>query len=187
MSLAALTTLAAARDSGRPTKQDVGKAAAPDKAGEQASLTDILVTQVPTELVAPYTAVTAAIVGTVAKAAKATPNPDQLAGWRWLVFAILIVATAVLVWEGKRRKAPQDDRFPLLEVTGAVTAATGWAFALPGSPLIPYLHGAAQILTPLVVAFAAVAATAMTASGLQEQRGGAPKPETAGDHPVPST
>jgi hypothetical protein len=177
MSIGALTTLAAARDSGRPTKQDVGKARAPDKAKEQASLTDILVTQVPTELVAPYTAVTAVIVGAVAKPSKAVPNPDQLPSWRWLAFAILIVATVVLVWEGKRRKTQNGPGpFPWLEVTGAVMAATGWAFTLPGSPLIPYLHGTAQVLTPLVVAFAAVAATAMTASALQEQRGGPPKP-----------
>jgi hypothetical protein len=67
MSIGALTTLAAVRDNGRPTKQDVGKAAAPDMAEEQASLTDVRVTPVPTELVAPYTAVTAAIVGAVAR------------------------------------------------------------------------------------------------------------------------
>src|SRR5215467_8965378 len=116
MSLGALTTLAAARDKRVPTKQDVGKATT-DKAEEPASLTDILVTQVPTELVAPYTAVTAAIVGAVAKPTKVVPNPDQLANWRWLTFAILIVATVVLIWEGKRRKS-QDARFPVLEVAG---------------------------------------------------------------------
>ena len=67
MSLGAFTTLAAVRDERPPTKQDVGKSIAPGKAPEAASLTDILVTQVPTELVAPYTAVTAAIVGAVAR------------------------------------------------------------------------------------------------------------------------
>jgi hypothetical protein len=165
-----MTTLAATRDAGAPTKQDVGKSTS-DKAEEPASLTDILVTQVPTELVAPYTAVTAAIVGAVGTPSKAVPNPDQLAIWRWLAFAILIVATVILIWEGKRRKSQaQGNPFPLLEVTGAVVAATGWAFALPGSPLIPYLHGTSQVLTPLIVAFAAVAATAMTASALQAPR-----------------
>jgi hypothetical protein len=168
MSLGALTTLAAARDTRSPTKQDVGKSTR-DKAEEPASLTDVLVTQVPTELVAPYTAVTAAIVGAVAKPSKAVPNPDQLANWRWAAFAILIVATVILVWEGKRRKSASG-AFPWLEATGAVMAATGWAFALPGSPLIPYLRGASQILMPLIIAFAAVAATAMTASALQAPR-----------------
>jgi hypothetical protein len=169
MSIGALTSLAAVRDTGSPTKQDLGKSTAPGKATEPASLTDILVSQVPTELVAPYTAVTAAIVGAVGKPSKAVPNPDQLADWRWLVFGILIVATAVLVWEGKNRKA-SGGAFPLLEITGAVIAATGWAFALPGSPLTPYLHGVALTLTPLVVAFAAIAAAAFTASALQAPR-----------------
>lgn len=168
MSLGALTSLAAVRDTRAPTKQDVGKSTG-DKGGESASLTDILVSQVPTELVAPYTAVTAAIVGAVAKPSKAAPNPDQLTNWRWLAFAILVIATAVLVWEGKRRKSEHSD-FPLLEITGAVTAATGWAFALPGSPLIPYLHGVSQTLTPVTVAFGAVAAASFTASALQAPR-----------------
>jgi hypothetical protein len=167
MSLGALTTLAAVRDKRAPLKQDVGKAAS-DKAGEPASLTDILVSQVPTELVAPYTAIAAAIVGAVAKPTRAVPNPDQLATWCWLAFAILIMATVVLIWEGKRRKSP-DTRFPLLEEAGGVAAATGWAFALPGSPLIPYLHGTSQILAPLIVAFAAVAVTAMTASACKHR------------------
>ena len=173
MSIGAMTTLAACRDVGTPTKQDVGKSPS-GTAGEPASLTDILVTQVPTELIAPYTAVTAAIVGAVAAPSKAAPNPDQLASWRWLAFAILIVATVILIWEGKRRKSQaQGNPFPLLEVTGTVIAATGWAFALPGSPLIPYLHGTSQVLAPLIVAFAAVAATAVTASAMQAPRASA--------------
>ena len=179
MSLGALTSLAAVRDTRAPTKQDVGKSTtAPGTAAEPASLTDILVSQVPTELVAPYTAVTAAIVGAVAKPSTAVPNPDQLTAWRWLAFAILIIATAALVWEGKNRKAP-GGAFPLLEITGAVIAATGWAFALPGSPLTPYLHGVALTLTPLLVAFGAVAAAAFTASALQAPRKSA-KPPGAG-------
>jgi MFS family permease len=188
MSIGAMTTLAAARDAGKPTKQDVGKSTS-GEAEEPASLTDILVTQVPTELVAPYTAVTAAIVGAVGTPSKAVPNPDQLAGWRWLAFAILIVATVILIWEGKRRKSQaQDNPFPLLEVTGAVVAATGWAFALPGSPLIPYLHGTSQVLAPLIIAFAAVAATAMTASALQAPRDSAKaNTESGGSGPIKRT
>jgi len=169
MSIGALTSLAAVRDKRQPMKQDVGKST-PSQADAPASLTDILASQVPTELVAPYTAVTAAIVGAVGKPSKAVPNPDQLAGWRWLAFGILIVATVVLIWEGKRRKAAGGP-FPLLEVTGAVIAATGWAFALPGSPLIPYLNGSSQTLAPLIVAFAAVVATAVTAGALLAPRG----------------
>lgn len=170
MSIAALTTVAAARDLRTPRKQDAGKTKH-DAEPAPASLSDLLVTQVPTELVAPYTAVTAAIVGLVAKPTSQNPHPDQLTTWRWIVFAILLAGTFALVWEGKRRKA-DGGPFPLLEVTGALIAATGWAFALPASPLSPYLHGtAAQTATPLSIAFAAIVASSVTAGALQGQRG----------------
>jgi hypothetical protein len=186
MSLGALTTLAAVRDTRPPQKQDVGKQDAGKPEGQQqASLTDILVTQVPTELVAPYTAVTAAIVGAVGSPPNPLTQPDQLAGWRWLVFAILIVATVVLTWEGKRRKAGGGD-FPLLEITGAVITATGWAFTLPGSPLDPYLHGSSKVIVPLIVAFAAIAAASMTASALQAPRNSAATPAASAAAATPA-
>jgi hypothetical protein len=171
MSIASLTSLAAARNARAPTKHDVGKAVAAEPAAN-ASLVDVLVSQVPTELVAPYTAVMAAIVGVVAKPSKTRPNPDQLVAWRWVTFAILVVGTVGLVWEGARRKSTGPKRFPLLEITGALGAAIGWAFVFPDSALSPYLHSkAAHTITPLLVAFAAVVFTAITASALRNQRG----------------
>jgi hypothetical protein len=139
------------------------------------------VSQVPTELVAPYTAVTAGLVGAIAKASTGNHHPDQLTGWRWLAFAILLLGTFGLTWEGKRRKAAPGGAFPLLEITGALIAAVGWAFALPASPLSPYLHStAAQTATPLVLAFAAIVAASITASALQSPRNSAQaSPDTA--------
>ena len=46
MSIGALTSLAAVRDKRQPMKQDVGMST-PSQADESASLTDILVSQVP--------------------------------------------------------------------------------------------------------------------------------------------
>ena len=169
MSISALTTVGAVRDVRQPRKQDAGKAAV-DAPPAPATLTDLLVTQVPTELVAPYTAVMAGIVGLVAKPTAQKPSPDQLTTWRWIAFGILLVGTFFLVWEGKRRKAGGGP-FPLLEVTAALGAAVGWAFALPASPLLPYLHGrVADVATPLLIAFGAVVFTAVTASALQSER-----------------
>lgn len=172
MSIAALTTIAAVRDYAAPVKQDAGKAKH-DSSPVPASLTDMLVTQVPTELVAPYTAVTAGLVGAIAKATAHNPHPDQLTTWRWIAFAVLVIGTAGLTWEGKVRKA-SGGPFPLLEITGALIAAVGWAFALPASPLSPYLHGtAAQTATPLLVAFGAIVASSLTAGALQSPRNSA--------------
>jgi len=169
MSIASLTTVAAARDVGVPEKQDTGKATRSTE-GAPASMTDLLITQVPTELVAPYTAVTAGLVGAIAKVTSSNPHPDQLTAWRWIAFVILIVGIVGLTSEGKRRKSPGGP-FPLLEVTGALIAGIGWAFALPASPLSPYLHGtAAQTATPLLVAFAAIVASSLTAGALQSPR-----------------
>jgi hypothetical protein len=171
MSLAALTSLAAIRDSRSPTKKDVGKSTSTDPADaeEPASLADMLVSQVPTELVAPYTAVTAAIVGAVDEPTEKNPSPDQLASWRWLVFAILMISIVALVWEGKRRKS-KGGKFPLLEIVAALVVGAGWAFALPGSPLIPYLNGKSAILTPIVIAFGAVCLSSVIASNLRAPR-----------------
>lgn len=169
MSIASLTTVAAAREVRKPRKQDAGKARH-DKPPVPASMTDLLVSQVPTELVAPYTAVTAGLVGAITKATKRNPHPDQLTSWRWAAFAILIVGIVGLTWEGKRRKA-SGGAFPLLEVTGALIAGIGWALALPASPLSPYLHGtAAHIATPLLIAFGAIVASSVTAAALQSPR-----------------
>jgi peptidoglycan/LPS O-acetylase OafA/YrhL len=132
-------------------------------------------------LVAPYTAVTAGLVGLVAKVTSSNPHPDQHTAWRWAAFAILIVGIIGLTWEGKRRKSGGGP-FPLLEITGALIAGTGWAFALPGSPLTPYLHGTtAQTAMPLLIAFGAIVASALTANALQSPRNSAPPPAEQGE------
>jgi hypothetical protein len=173
MSISALTTLAAAREERAPTKGDVSKAKhGTSKAGEAASTQDVLAAQVPTELVAPYTAITAAIVGLVTKPSAKNPHPDQLATWRWAAFALLVVGIIGFVYSGKRSKsAPENQAFPALAVTGALVSGVGWAFALPGGPLTPYLHSkAALTLTPILIAFAAIIAATLTAGNLKNPK-----------------
>jgi hypothetical protein len=185
MSISSLTTVAAVRDVRQPQKQDAGKGK-PAEPAVPASMTDLLVTQVPTELVAPYTAVTAGLVGLVAKVTSSNSHPDQHTAWRWAAFAILIVGIIGLTWEGKRRKSGGGP-FPLLEITGALIAGIGWAFALPGSPLTPYLHGTtAQTAMPLLIAFGAIVGSALTANALQGARNSAPPadPPAGGVHPA---
>ena len=154
MSVASLTTLSAVRERRSPTKRDVGKAT--DEADEEKpSASDLLVTVIPTELVAPYTALTAAIVGAIDKPTAKAPDPDQFELWRWLAFVVLVLTTAVVVRGGAKKKGVT--REPKLEVAVATIAAAGWASALPESPLIPYLDDKTEIFVPLFAALVAIA------------------------------
>jgi hypothetical protein len=77
MSVSALTTLATVRAERRPTKRDLGMTTPEDPQGAtRASLTDLLVTAIPTELVAPYTALTGVIIELIDTPTAASPNPD---------------------------------------------------------------------------------------------------------------
>jgi hypothetical protein len=168
MSLSALTTLAAIRETSaigvKPTKADLGQVPVGHaSAGQDASVADALAKQLPTELIAPYTALTAAIVGAVAKPTKSNPNPDQLSDWRWAAFAVLIASVILLVWFGKRQKT-NTWTFPVAAVIAGVVSAVLWAFLMPGSPLVPYLDKTANTLVPLFVAVGGVVVAAGTAS-----------------------
>jgi hypothetical protein len=168
MSVSSLTTIAAFRETAaagaQPRKQDIGQVAAGHAtADHKAGVTDVLAKQIPTELIAPYTALTAAIVGAVAKPTTASPNPDQLAGWRWAAFAVLIASVILLVWFGKRQKTGTWD-FPVAAVCAGVVSAVLWAFLMPGSPLVPYLSETANTLVPLFVAVGGTVVAAGTAT-----------------------
>jgi hypothetical protein len=170
MSASSLTTLAAVRDSGVPKKGDLGKAANEAKKDEKAGITDILVSFVPTEFVAPYTLVVTAIVGAIAKPTRKNLHPDQLEGWRWCAFAVIVAAVGVWVWLDKRRKAG-GGRFPLLEVGAGMIATAGWALAMPGNPLDPHLNGNEKQFVPIVIGFVAVVIEILLAKAAQKPRG----------------
>jgi hypothetical protein len=185
VSVSSLTTIAAAREAhpGTPPKKaEIGKVPAhhPD-AGQDASVTDVLAKQLPTELVAPYTALTAAIVAAVAKPTRANPHPDQLVGWRWAAFAILIASVVLLVWFGTQQKSPEHAwTFPVAAVLAGVVAAAVWACMMPGSPISPYLHSEhAKVLVPLFIAVGGVVAAALSASILVSAKSLTPTTSTA--------
>jgi hypothetical protein len=186
MSVSSLTTMAAVRDAEarkpeprKLKKGEIGKVPSSHaKANDPAGITDVLAKQIPTELIAPYTALTAAIVGAVAKPTKEHPHPDQLAGWRWAAFVLLIASVIVMVWVGKQQKSGTWT-FPAIAVTAGVLVAVAWAFLTPGSPLIPYLHGKnATTLVPLFVAVIGTVVAAFTGALLTTKPRGRPAPPT---------
>jgi hypothetical protein len=172
MSVSSLTTIAAVREAHRgkpPTKGEIGKVPAHHAdAGQSAGISDVLAKQLPTEVVAPYTALTAAIVAAIAKPTPKNPHPDQLIYWRWAAFAVLIASVVLLVWFGKQQKSSTHSwRFPIAAVVSGVVAAAVWACMMPGSPIGPYLHSEhAQVLVPLFIAVGGVVVAALSASVL---------------------
>lgn len=169
MSISSLTSIAAVRDQAKPTKGHIGKQSTKDDdAASPASRWNMLVSSIPTELVAPYTALTAAIVASVAKATRANPHPDHYERWRWGALALLALGTAGMVWVGALRKG-STRKVPLLEIATSVVAAIGWALALPNSPLTPHLAKGERTFVPLFIAFAAGIVALLLAGGLKQQ------------------
>ena len=123
MSISSLTTIATVREAAsrsetpqRPTKGQIGKVpTGHTDADQHAGITDVLAKQIPTELIAPYTALTAALVGAVSKPTTKNPHPDQLAGWRWAAFVLLVASVILVVWQERRRsRVPGTSRLSLL-------------------------------------------------------------------------
>jgi hypothetical protein len=172
MSISTLTTLAAVRDDRAPRRADVGKTKPEDPhADERASIANLLVTAVPTELVAPYTALTAVIVGLIDAPTPAAPDPGQFEALRWIVFALLLVGTGGAIYRGaaKKRGPGSGSRLPAAELAAGLVAAAGWGLALPESPLIPYFDEDGRVIAPLVAGFAAVAILVAVGSKLKER------------------
>jgi hypothetical protein len=172
VSVSSLTTIAAVREVAaeaaqprKPKKGQIGKVPPGHKdADANAGITDVLAKQIPTELIAPYTALTAALVGAVARPTKKNPHPDQLAGWRWAAFVLLVLSVIAMVWAGKVQKTGSW-KFPVVAVAAGVVTSVAWAFLMPGSPLVPYLHSKhATTLVPLFVAVGGTVVAAVTAA-----------------------
>jgi hypothetical protein len=148
MSISTLTTLGAARDEGDPKKSDTGKA--PEGSDAKARITDALVSSIPTEVVAAYTAAVTLVVGFI-DPAKGKHFPDQFKVLRWWMFAALILVTAVSIYFSFRAKSQK--RQPLAEVVAGVLAAAIWGLSLPESPLAPTLHGDNKAIAPALIIF----------------------------------
>lgn len=166
MSIGSLTGVALARNSaGKTTKADSGELPkdAPD-AQETASISALLAKQVPTGMVASYTAVTAAIVEIVALEPSST---DLMLPYRWAAFAVLVLGSLVLTYVSYRAKATRSARFPIAELVGVGTAAAGWGLVIPDSPLLAGADGRSGLALVAVVGFLATVVSTIVAKRLQ--------------------
>lgn len=163
MSVQGLAMLAVARDAGQPktakrkavhlaTQDSVDTGRAP---ATLATTGDALVAAIPTEPLALYTGLTAAIT---ALFATDVARSEQYLPLRWTIFAVSIVVVAVWVvgdYYSQRVKPAKDKavrRIPVPEVltSGAFAA---WALVMPGSPLRSEVSGTTATVVTLCITF----------------------------------
>jgi hypothetical protein len=169
MSIGTLTTLGAARDTGDPKKSDVGRAL--EGTDQKARITDVLVSSIPTEVVAAYTAAVALVVGFI-DPAKQRHFPDQFKTLRWGMFGALVGITAISVYCSFRSKSTA--RLPVPEVAAAVLSAAIWGLSLPDSPLNPSLHGDNKAIVPALIILGAGTVLVAVSSVLVKKSTAAP-------------
>jgi len=174
MSSSSLTTLAVARDFRAPTKRDIGKAAPEQqkKPGEQEpppekppSIPDLLVTLLPTGIVAGYSAVITVVVGILPDPTPSQTDPPEHLLSRFVLLGAMVLFVAGWTWQDYRTKAaetrdpakPEPPRTPWPEIVGASVIAAGWGLATPGSPLADAVNaGYSEVFWPLLAGFFAI-------------------------------
>jgi hypothetical protein len=168
MSIRTLTALAVARDKARPGTPaggGVGEAAVtqpdgtargrvagapPEKGGTPQQFVDVLVTAIPTEPLAAYTALLALVVATLDGA----PLPHDTRAYlplRWWIYGAFLAVIVAAVWLGYYRatrgpsglRPSNRRRIPLPELASALIAGASWGLVMPGGPLNAQLSDAA--------------------------------------------
>jgi hypothetical protein len=172
MSIRGVATLAHVRNSpGDVKRSEVGKATGSEGA-KDATLPDILVTLVPTGLVAPYTLAITAIAGIVDKATRKHPHPNQYVGLRWGIFAALVVLTIGFVLATYYSKHPRPERFPWLELAAVTLAAAAWGLATPESALFVAVTGNLKAVLPVLIGAGGAGILAVLSQVLRKPAGG---------------
>lgn len=199
MSTAGLVRAALARDEGDLTRSDVGRGNPSSLGGndsEGATVPDLLVTMLPTGIVAGYTAFTS----TLLVAIEASNAESEYLPARWFGFVLMVALVLIvthLAYRGARHKLPpnirsSDRRVTWAELVGATSAAVGWGLTIPGSPLIDAVpRGFYQFFWPGIVGFATVGIAMASATRMQTKvesrfkKRASPEGETDDTPPLP--
>ena len=122
----------------------------------------VIMTYLPTEIVALYTSVSTAI--------DREGNASTAFSAHWLAFYICLLMTPATVWlmyAGRVRLADRPlplswRRWPIWEMTASTLAFAAWAYSMPGSPFegLPgfYSRGVAAVVLPTTATFIALLA-----------------------------
>ena len=179
MSIRSLAALAVARDKASPGKMvggGAGEAAIvqpdgtargrragtpPEQGGVPQQFVDVLISAIPTEPLAAYTALVSAT-----EAALSAPDARNYLPFRWWSYGSFLVVILAAVWvayyrasRGPAGTSPDNRRpFPTAEALTALAAGAAWGLAMPGSPLNAQLTGNARTLAiaTIIIGTAAV-------------------------------
>jgi hypothetical protein len=149
MSLRSLSNRAVQRDApappgAPPPANVVGGGGAPGGGGDLSAATGVLIDAVPSEVLAPYTA----LVGIVAST---SATHETLRWWLFGVAAALIPISLVLTYY-RNRSAQHNRSVPLAEVLAAVLAFGAWGLVMPGSPLSVDISGDDLTIATAIIA-----------------------------------
>lgn len=164
MSIRSLTAMAVQRDAGVPRKPVKNKKpvdAADDTKGVQQGYADVLISSIPTEILAPYTFIVGVIVA----------QDDEYLGVRWGVYVgFFLLVGATLYGSYKRERGAKKRRFPVAEASAALIAFAAWGLVMPGSPLSAELSGGdLTVATTLITVVSAVVIGLILGKPLKQQ------------------
>lgn len=132
------------RDTKNPTPKKGGTAAKP--------ASDVMVDSIPTELLAPYTAIMALIV-----------EHKGAAGWeaqRWIIYGVTaaLVPAAVWVLWSKAAATGVKRKVPVAGMAGSALGFGAWGLVMPGGPLTVSVTdaGTFTILSAIIIALATI-------------------------------
>jgi fucose 4-O-acetylase-like acetyltransferase len=109
-----------------------------------------LITAIPTEVLAPYTAIVAVIIG------NATTS-DRLTALRWTIYGVALAFIVVYEAATYLRSQKRTRRLPWLETLVAAVAFAAWGLAMPGSPLTISMKASDFAIAAAIIAIGAAA------------------------------
>lgn len=154
MSISSMTNVAMSRRADVETEEAVpittsgivgATSGTPESRSGVAGAVQVIMTYVPTEILALYTSISAAI-----QAAPGASPAEQQSGVSsaWVAFFFCLIVTPVSVWfmyasKVKQSKKPlplRPSKWPIWEMSASTLAFFAWAFTMPASPF-QSLHG----------------------------------------------
>jgi hypothetical protein len=142
-----MTSVAVQRESVKPHKAKKKKGAAEPETVPQ-GWTDVLISAIPTEVLAIYTTIIGGIVAAI------ETGGDEYFWLRWSLyagFAVLVVAWLVAGYFRETTPSARKRRFPVLETVSAAWAFATWGLVMPGAPLSLSLGKTDRIVWTLVI------------------------------------